>query len=605
MRITRILVVISALLALVVLPVSPALAQDNPTPAAPTAAEILLPTPLNGQGSYAQNCAPCHGTTGKGDGPSASGLSVPPAALADRATMANRSPQDWFSITKNGNMARMMPPWKNRLTDQQIWDTVAYAWSLGTTQEEVDQGKAVWEANCASCHGADGKPTQQGVPDLTDFAATSAASNAAWDQVVSQGKGAMPGFSGKLSEAEQGASVTYARALSLAGPLFRAPLTEGTGVISGTVTNQTTGQPMANLPVELGVFDQSSQLETRSATTDAQGLYRFEQLPTDATLAYAVRVTYPENVPYSSDFVSFADGKTEIDLPVFVYETTTDPSGIKAERVHYIMEFDAGRALVAELVVLSLDGDRTYVGDENHVLRFPLPAGIESLNVNDEALGDRFIQIDNGFVDRMPLSPGKNTRQIILRYALPYSGTSLDFQRSLPYPAAAVNALIADVGEQVNSADLTAGEKRETDGGGSYFNLSGQSLAADQPVRITVSGLPDAASAAATGSMGTGVQTAASGTGASGGLNRWVLIGLIAAVAAAAAFLVALPLTRGRRGETVGLTAAAMTRDELVDALAALDNAHEAGEIGEAAYRDQRLKLKAQLRDMMRKEAQG
>ena len=40
--------------------------------AAPTAAEILLPTPLNGQGSYAQNCAPCHGTTGKGDGPSAS-----------------------------------------------------------------------------------------------------------------------------------------------------------------------------------------------------------------------------------------------------------------------------------------------------------------------------------------------------------------------------------------------------------------------------------------------------------------------------------------------------------------------------------------------------
>lgn len=602
MRITRILVVISALVALVVLPVSPALAQDRPTPVPPTTAEILPPTPLNGQGSYTQNCAPCHGTSGKGDGPSASGLSVPPVALGDRATMANRSPQDWFSIAKNGNMARMMPPWKNQLTDQQIWDTVAYAWSLGTTQEEVNQGKTVYEANCASCHGADGKPTQQGVPDLTDFAQTSGASNAAWDQVVSQGKGAMPGFNGKLSEAEQVASVTYARTLSLAGPLFRAPLTEGTGVISGTVTNQTTKQPMPNLSVELGIFDQTSQLETRTGTTDAQGFYRFEQLPTDSTLACAIRVTYPENVPYSSDFVSFTDGKTEIDLPVFVYETTNDPSGIKAERVHYIMEFDAGRALVAELVVLSLDGDRTYVGDGNHVLRFPLPAGIESLNVNDEALGDRFIQIDNGFVDRLPLSPGKNTRQIILRYALPYSGTSLDFQRSLPYPAAAVNALVADVGEQVNSADLTAGEKRETDGGGSYYNLSAQNLAADQPVRISVSGLPDAASAAATGSMGTGVQTAASGTGASGGINRWVLIGLIALVAAAAAFLVALPLARGRRGETVGLAAQAMTREELVDALAQLDLAHEAGEISESAYRDQRLKLKAQLRDMMRRE---
>ncbi len=44
---------------------------------------------------------------------------------------------------------------------------------------------------------------------------------------------------------------------------------------------------------------------------------------------------------------------------------------------------------------------------------------------------------------------------------------------------------------------------------------------------------------------GTGVAmsgaTGATGSGAAGGLNRWVLIGLIAGVAALAAFLVALP----------------------------------------------------------------
>ncbi len=381
--------------------------------------------------------------------------------------MANRSPQDWFSITKNGNMARMMPPWGGRLSDQEIWDTVAYAWSLGATQDEVDQGRAVYEVNCASCHGADGKPAQPGVPDLTDFAATSAASNAAWDQVVSQGKGAMPGFGDKLSEAEQRAAVTYARTLSLAGPLFRAPLTGGTGVISGTISNATTGQPAPNLSVELGIFDQASQLETRTTTTDAQGRYEFAALPTDSTLAFAVRTTYPENVPYSSDFVSFEEGETTINLPVLVYETTDDPSGVRAERVHYIMEFDAGRALVAELVLLSLDGDRAFVGDGNHVLRFPLPPGVQSLNVNDEEMGGRFVQTETGFVDRLPLTPGQNTRQIVLRYALPFDGTNLDFERSLPYPASNVNALISDLGQQVNSAELTAGEKRQTEGGSS------------------------------------------------------------------------------------------------------------------------------------------
>jgi hypothetical protein len=83
------------------------------------------------------------------------------------------------------------------------------------------------------------------------------------------------------------------------------------------------------------------------------------------------------------------------------------------------------------------------------------------------------------------------------------------------------------------------------------------------------------------------------------------LIVLIAAVAALAAFLVALPLARGRRGEVATLATDAMSRDELVDALAQLDTAYEAGEVSESAYRDQRLRLKAQLRDMMRKEAQA
>lgn len=591
MTLTR-LFVLCALVALFVLPVSPAFARDASTPVAPAADPIAAPPqPLAGQATWAENCAPCHGATGQGDGPNAAGLGVQPAALGRYDMIAGRSLQDLFDVTKNGRMQQMMPPWKNQLSDQQIWDVVAYAWSLHTGRDEAAQGQTVYEANCASCHGVDGVG-KDGAPDLSDFAATSQVSQAQWAEAVAKGKGAMPAFAGKLSDTDQRAALTYARTLSLAGPLFREALAKGTGVISGTVINKTTGKPLVDATVLLGIFDQTSQLEQRTAKTDAAGFYKFDQLPTDSTLQYAVRADYL-NVPYSSEFVSLGQAGDAADLPISVYETTDDASGIRADQVHYIMEFDGGRVLVAELIVLSLDGDRTYVGDGNHVLQFPLPEGVQDLSFNDGQLGDRYLQGNSGFVDRLPLPPGQASRQILFRYALPYSGSSIDLVRSLPYPAAAVNALIADVGQKVASQDLVDGGRRETQNG-AYLMFSAANVPANKPVRLSMTGLP--------GASGSGVAMAGSAGMAAGGLNRWVVVGLIALAAAAAAFLVALPIFRSRSGAVAGAGGGALSREQLVDMLAGLDLAYEAGQIGESVYRDERMRLKAQLRDVMRRD---
>ncbi len=412
----------------------------------------------------------------------------------------------------------------------------------------------------------------------------------------------MPAFADRLSDAEQRAVLTYVRTLSLGGPLFRAALTAGTGVISGTVTNESTGQPVPGLDVQLGVFDEATQLEMRSATTDAAGIYRFAELPTDTTLAYAARVEYPAGVPYSSDFISFEAGKTGLDLPLSVFETTTDPAGIRVERVHYIVEFSGGLAMIAELIVFSLDGDSAYIGDGNHVLRFSLPAGAQDLAVNEGELGGRFVQIDGGFVDRLALPPGQNVRQVLFRYALPYAGTSLDLVRSLPYPAANVNALISDVGQTVSSSDMADQGKRTAESG-SYYNLLASGVPANKEIRISMSGLPSATG----GGVNMGTTSGAAATGAAGGLNKWVIAGLMALAAAAAALLVALPILRAqaKQGLISSSQSYASDSDALIDALAELDLAYEAGEMTEHAYRDQRLRLKARLRDHMRKEAQG
>ena len=48
--------------------------------------------------------------------------------------------------------------------------------------------------------------------------------------------------------------------------------------------------------------------------------------------------------------------------------------------------------------------------------------------------------------------------------------------------------------------------------------------------------------------------------------------------------------------------ASSLDREGFIEALTELDQAHETGEISDAAYRDQRLRLKAQLRDLLRKD---
>lgn len=599
---------VAALFVAILLTLSPTLllaaplAQDTPVAAStpsPAAAvpPAVGPDAVTGQSSYTQNCAPCHGTTGAGDGPSAAGLGVPPATLGKYETVAGMSLNDLFLVAKNGRMDRMMPPWGTRLTDQEIWDTIAYAWSLHTSPDEVAAGKTVYDANCASCHGPDGKGKPPLV-DLTSFPATAGTSQNSWAQVVSAGRGEMPGFGDKLNAADQRAVLEYVRSLSFT-KLFRGPLAKGTGVISGTVTNGTTNQPMPNLKVELGIFDGTTSLESRTGTTDATGFYRFSELPTDTNLVYMARVEYPAGFPYGSDIGSFKDGATDLNLPVSVYETTTDGSGVHADQVHFIVEFDPGqdgttqpKAMVAELVVFSLDGNRAYIGDGTAVLRFSLPTGAQELDVSDGQLGQRYIATQDGFVDTLALPPGQGVRQVLYRYSLPYSGRTLDLSRSLPFAVANVNALISDQGEKVSSVGLADKGPRQTQNG-NYFTFSGENVPAGQQITLHFTNLPAAGAGAA-------LAPATS--------DRILLYVLVALAGAGAVLLATLPILRARaraRGAEVLVAAGPISRQDLVDSLARLDIAYQAGQLAEASYREQRLRLKAQLQDLLRKESAG
>ena len=73
---------------------------------------------------------------------------------------------------------------------------------------EVEAGQVVFEANCASCHSADGTGSQTGRP-LTDVATE--ADRSVHIESVTNGKGGMPAFGERLITDEISAAVSYVR----------------------------------------------------------------------------------------------------------------------------------------------------------------------------------------------------------------------------------------------------------------------------------------------------------------------------------------------------------------------------------------------------------
>jgi len=149
----------------------------------------LAPESLGATESYEFYCAPCHGETGKGDGPVTAALRVRPA---DLTTLAERNggvfPRERVESFVNGagrpvaaHGTSRMPVWGpafRALDGSDARARVRLAAIVGHLEslQAREDGAAIYRANCASCHGPTGHGganavrTRKAPPDLTKYA---------------------------------------------------------------------------------------------------------------------------------------------------------------------------------------------------------------------------------------------------------------------------------------------------------------------------------------------------------------------------------------------------------------------------------------------------
>ncbi len=93
----------------------------------------------SGKALFALHCAACHGSQGQGDGPASKalvdvwGYPIQPANLNAPHYKSGRQPEDWFRTIAMGLDGTPMVGFRPTLTDEQIWDLVAYLSELKTT----------------------------------------------------------------------------------------------------------------------------------------------------------------------------------------------------------------------------------------------------------------------------------------------------------------------------------------------------------------------------------------------------------------------------------------------------------------------------------------
>jgi mono/diheme cytochrome c family protein len=583
----------------------------TPLPPPETAFELPARRPSVTQGAaiYAEKCAACHGPSGTGDGEQAaqiqSTFGVAPADLTSEQTVRTSTVAEWFGLITAGRLdengqPRGMPGFSGSLSADDRWDVIAYVWSLGSPEPTLAQGEAIYAERCVQCHGETGKgdgPQAGGsVPDLSDLTVYRDAAFGAWDNALQSTH--VPSFSGKLNSLERSAVIDYVRSFTYDRPpavaepepaatpaLDAAPVgpDEAGLTVNGTLTGGTGGvDAPANLEVTLYHFPGGTgdAVITRTVTTDEAGAFTASYsdiAPGDivmASLTYA-DVTYRDGLEY--------DGTTSTaDLQFQVFEPTSEKGAIQLETLHVIAMPGSDSIDVNEIYVISNLGDRVLVNTTGEpALRFNLPEEASAVQLLDGAVQGAFAESPEGFDYYEAVLPGEDTARLVIAYQLPLGAADAIFDRTLNYPTQSVNVLVASQDWQGSSSQLLDRGPQDIQGQ-TYQQFSGGPIAAGQTLDLRLA----PPRAAIDPKLAAGIAI--------------LLVGV--AVVGYGVWRTRAQQEQPSRGARPAPRARPADRDTLIDQIAALDDAFEAGEIQESEYRKQREALKASALRLMREE---
>lgn len=372
---------------------------------------------------------------------------------------------------------------------------------------------------------------------------------------------------------------------------------------------QTPAQPAATLsPDELGsevvvvnVIDHTGGLLVEQGLeVDLEGYEDFELVYEDTkTLSSENRVIF-EDVPflegrvyfasisyggafYRSGIVELGAESTMLELAISIYETTTSDENLIIDRVHLLADFPSSDFVqIVEIFIMSNLGNATVVAANpgEATVSFPLPADAEFIEFNDGALGQRYLETEDGFGDTVSVPPGSGVYQVLVYYKLPIRRSRIDFSQIMNYPVLAVVAM-TPAGEAVIKGTDLEDQGVHAIPDGSVQLYAGPGLAKGETIEFRLVMESESNILPADGT---------------GFLSRGVFIG--AGILGGVVFLVGVFLILRQRNQNLVLAgdpALEERQGQILDSIIALEDLFQEGEIVEKDYLKKRQELKDEL----------
>lgn len=371
--------------------------------------------------------------------------------------------------------------------------------------------------------------------------------------------------------------------------------------VHGQVVNGTEGGELPdNLSVLMLVTGADGRLSgTGQASPDHEGRFVFEDVEVREGDSYTVSVDHL-GIFYGA---SLAVSDLADDLVLTVHETTKDASIIEVQRqvmVIAAVNKDDQTVSAIEFVQITNPTDRTLAPDLTNLesisfLRFALPPNPSELSVNSDLPAGDIVSIGTGFALTSPVVPGGHS--IDFSYIFPFENESVSFRQSLVQGAEVFQVWIPEAISGVEVIGLASIDPVNVQGT-AYRAYGGTEFPPGQGLQLEFTGLPLPGVWARFSDTVTGGKfwQAAIPSALGATLAVMLLWGLIRGYSPATA-------VDGPSGTSKPVDAA--ERANVVQAVAALDQRFQEGDIPESDYRAQRLRLMARVLDPDAAEQKG